>query len=135
MDYIWIISILQIPADAGLIRTDWSRSRFRHTAGTGGSLLEIKSNLSRHGRACSLDTSITDKIQLNLYHKSIPKKLLGLSRCYFSIFLYYSIFFHIFPTPSINSTKKIHFKYRIISSRSNLLHKYLPRYFSNPFLG
>lgn len=106
MDYIWIISTLQIPADAGLIRTDWSRSRFRHTAGTGGSLLEIKSNLSRHGRACSLDTSITDKIQLNLYHKSIPKTLLGLSRCYFSIFLYYSIFFIFFQLHPLIPPKK-----------------------------
>lgn len=74
MDYIWIISTLQVPAYAGLIRTHRSRSRFRHTARTGGSLLEIKSYLSRHGRARTLDTPITDEIQLNLYHKSFLKK-------------------------------------------------------------
>lgn len=61
MDYIWNISTLHVPADAGLIRTHRSRSRFRHTARTGGSLLEIKSNLLRHGRACSLGTSIQMK--------------------------------------------------------------------------
>lgn len=71
MDYIWIIYTLQVPADAGLIWTHRSRSRFGHTARTGGSLLETHSNLSIYGWAHTLDTPITDEIQLNLYHKSI----------------------------------------------------------------
>lgn len=47
------------------------------------------------------------------------------------LFLHFSLPFN-FRTPSINSTKKIPFRHRNISSQSDLLHKYFVKVFFKP---